>query len=434
MRLKVVAVIAVAFLILAAGCRHNEQSVTGMYGTSVVTGQATMADGGSPAGVEVSLGSTGMTTTLTADGRFTFANAPENATLHFRRGDGIDASVAARSGQSMQVVLAGSSSGRGRSRGAISVPGVGYLEVEGVVSSATAASLVVTTEQKGDVTVTLTPTTIIRKGQAPLAATDLTPGTEVHVKGTAAAGVNTALEVIVQMPEGGIAEVSGTVTTVGASSIVVLKSGGTSVTVNVSPTTLIRKQGTVITIAGITVGDTVEAVGVPVDAVTLNAYQIQVESAGSTETEDVEISGPVTAVGASSITVNGITVNVDANTTIRSGKTILTVAQIQVGDLVEVDGTQINATTILAKKISVEKPETQEAEVEGTVTAVGASSITVNGQTVNVDASTIIRKKGSTIPLAQIQVGDEVDANGSRIDATTILAARIQVSGGSGGD
>jgi hypothetical protein len=55
-----------------------------------------------------------------------------------------------------------------------------------------------------------------------------------------------------------------------------------------------------------------------------------------------------------------------------------------------------------------------------------------NAYTVNVDSNTRIRKQGKDISLSDVKVGDFVQAEGSRVDATTLLASEIQVSGGGG--
>jgi hypothetical protein len=50
----------------------------------------------------------------------------------------------------------------------------------------------------------------------------------------------------------------------------------------------------------------------------------------------------------------------------------------------------------------------------------------------NVDSNTHMRKQGKEISLSDVKVGDFVQAEGTRVDATTILAGEIQVSGGGG--
>jgi len=51
---------------------------------------------------------------------------------------------------------------------------------------------------------------------------------------------------------------------------------------------------------------------------------------------------------------------------------------------------------------------------------------------VMVDSSTIIKKQGVLITLADIHVGDEVNTMGKRIDDHTLQARQIEVRGVSG--
>ncbi len=78
-----------------------------------------------------------------------------------------------------------------------------------------------------------------------------------------------------------------------------------------------------------------------------------------------------------------------------------------------------------------------EMTANGTVTVAGASQITVStvpkGEiVVKTDANTIIRKQGQIITLAAINVGDEVNTSGTRVDDHTELARQIEVRGVSG--
>src|SRR5436309_6976078 len=86
---------AIAVVVLLGACNGRE-SVTGGYGSGVVTGKVTMAAGlsnGSPAGVRLSVAGTGISTVLAADGTFTLVGVPDRAELRFSREDGISASV-----------------------------------------------------------------------------------------------------------------------------------------------------------------------------------------------------------------------------------------------------------------------------------------------------------------------------------------------------
>lgn len=370
-------VIAVVAMVVSAACHRDEQSVTGSYGSGVVTGQVTMASSianGSPEGVRVTVSGTGMSTVLGADGRFAFTGVPEDAKFHFTREDGIDATMFAGKAGSLSIELAANaaSSSGGRRRAAGSAP---QKEVEGNIKTVSATSLVVTTKgTANDVTVAISSSTVIRKGDTTLTAADLKVGDQVHVRVIVAAdNTATASLIIVQQPESetgdddgaNIATANGIVASVAADSMVVHTADARDVTVKVVAATIIRRQGTTIAFSDIKVGNHVESRGTKVDATTIQAIQIEVED----------------APGA-----------VDDN---KGGHT--------------------------------------EGEVSGTVSAVGASSLTVGGITVNTDSHTVITKQGSTISLSGVKAGDRVEAKGTKVDATTLLASTIEVKG-SGSD
>jgi len=364
MRLRTLAVLAVMVAMLVA-CRGREQSsMTGSYGNAVISGQAFMAAGSdnvSPAGVQVTVSGTGMTTTLGADGRFTFVGVPENAELHFSRAsDSVDLrlAIAASNSNALRVQLQSKNGGHHRASG--SEP---MQQVEGTVVTSSATSITIHDSHGNDVTLAITPKTLVRKGRTNVDPATLAAGTRVHAKALVVDKTDTAIEIIVQ--DDGSSE----------------DNGGQTMTAN----------------------------------------------------------GPVTAVGASSLTVNSedhgsVTVNVDANTIIRKLGTTIHLSDIKVGDQVNTMGTRVDDHTLLARQIEVRgvgQNETMEAE--GSVSAVGASSLTVstrNGSiTVNTDSNTVIRKQGSTIHLSDVKVGDEVEAIGTRVDATTLLARQIDVKG-----
>jgi hypothetical protein len=75
-------VLVVAALMALVACRGEQATVTGAYGAGVVVGKVAVTglNNDSPAGVQVWVRGTGMTTTLAEDGAFTFAEVPENAT------------------------------------------------------------------------------------------------------------------------------------------------------------------------------------------------------------------------------------------------------------------------------------------------------------------------------------------------------------------
>ncbi len=164
--MRVKSVWIVVMMSLLAGCQRERNTITGGYGNSVISGEVVMAGGGSAAGVEVSTPDTGMATVLGENGQFSFMDVPEGTTLRFRRAaDGIDASLRVdKSASPLVVELAqsnatptGSSRRRSAGRGTESV-----FEFEGLLKSASADRMVVTTE-RGDVSIGVNAQTIVKK-------------------------------------------------------------------------------------------------------------------------------------------------------------------------------------------------------------------------------------------------------------------------------
>jgi Cu/Ag efflux protein CusF len=230
---------------------------------------------------------------------------------------------------------------------------------------------------------------------------------------------------VISVPE---VHAKGAITAVSATSIT---AGGTTFTINAS--TKVRNG----TLDGLKVGDQVEINGVVQDGANV-ATQIEVENENDNEPE-ATANGIVKSVGTSSLVVhraNGddVTVQVTSTTTIKKFGAPVTLADIKVGDLVESRGTRVDDHTITAVAINVEDhPADHEGgTANGVVASVGASSLVVHAEhgadtTVQVNASTKIAKQGRTIAFADIKVGDRVEAEGTRVDDHTILAAKIQV-------
>ena len=151
----------------------------------------------------------------------------------------------------------------------------------------------------------------------------------------------------------------------------------------------------------------------------LVASKVELEDGGSKgehEAEDeVEVKGAVSAVDASSITVNGHTFQVTASTVLDAGKTL---ADIKVGMVVEVEGSADASGQLIARKIELEDhDEAAELEVKGTVDSVTATSanegtVVVGGATYKVTASTIMHDSAThdtSFNLSKLVAGDYVE-------------------------
>ena len=273
------AVVVCAVMIVMGGCRGRESSITSSYGERVVVGQVAMAAGmanSSPAGVRVSVGTTGMSAVLDPSGRFSFFGVPENAQLRFtREEDGIDARVAIDGTTgTMQIELTASAASVGKTKRS---PVAGLMQYEGLVEEVSA-----TTIKVNGVTLTVNDDTIVRKGKATLTVDDIKVNDRVHVKAT---GEKVAYEIKLQNADaypiengtGGMTmTANGLVTAAGATALKVLTQPRGEVTVQITADTIIKKQGVRISAEDIKLGDEINSMGTRVDDHTLLARQIEV--------------------------------------------------------------------------------------------------------------------------------------------------------------
>jgi hypothetical protein len=366
-QLRTAVFMAVAMVLGACNGRH--ESVTGSYGQSLLSGQL-IVDGqtSSAEGVEVSVSGTGMTMRVAADGNFAFAGAPDDVVLAFRRAsDGIDSSLRVDAAAGPLVIELTGTTAKTSSRRRSAGRGAGEaFQFEGLIVSATAESIVVFTSKKEEVTIKLAPETVIRKGNTTLAVADLVVDARVHVKARQTGDAYTAIEVKLQEgtdDDGGVAlppvpvrQYEGTVRSSSATELVVFTSHREEVTFVLTATTDIRKGNTPVLPADIQVGWTVhvKATESAADG-TKTATRVIVQN---TLGEEVKLSGTVKSVAAGSLVVTtatgDVTVQTSSSTQIRKAGKKIALSDVAVGNTVEVEGRRVNATTVDAKKITVE--------------------------------------------------------------------------------
>lgn len=242
-------------------------------------------------------------------------------------------------------------------------------------------------------------------------------------------------------------QIEGTITAASATSLTVHDSHGNDDVLQITDKTVIRKGSTTLKPADLTTGMRVHVMATT-DATNAKVAQLilvqdeKAEPGDDNGGQTMTANGTVKSVGATSLVVTtvpkgDVTVNVDANTIIKKQGAVIKLADIKVGDGVNTMGTRVDDHTLLARQIEVRGNENQQAEAEGTVKSVGATSLVVTTHsdgdvTVNTDANTVIREEGKSIKLADVKVGDSVSAEGQKIDQHTILARSIEVHGSGG--
>lgn len=363
MRLKVSMWIVAALMALAA-CKGERATITGGYGAGVVAGRVVVTglENTSPSGVQVSVRGTGMTTTLAGDGAFAFMDVPEDAVLVFRRGDGIDATLAVQQDSGfVNVALSANGAtqtaqpagGKRRSAGGTRKE----YEFEGLVRSAGATELIVFTSHQEEVTMALDANTLIRKGQTTVAAADLAGGTRVHVKAAKANDVYLALLVIVQDDgedgsEREAKEYEGLVRSATATRLVILDSHGDEVTFVLDASTDIRKGDTPVLATDLKEGDRVH-----VRATGGTATLVIVQNA-RVENEIRTYDGTVKSASNTQLVVDvrgtDTTFLLNASTSIRKGNATLAGSDLQAGDRVSVKASVAGDGTKTAIEVKVQ--------------------------------------------------------------------------------
>jgi uncharacterized protein DUF5666 len=229
------------------------------------------------------------------------------------------------------------------------------------------------------------------------------------------------------------AEVEGAVTATSANTLTV---AGKMITVDAK--TVIVRGNTPVALSTIKAGTRVEVQGTVTGATTITATRIQVEDENEVE-NDVEVEGVVTSTSANTITVNGKMITVAASTVIVHGATAMSLAGIHVNDRVHVTGTATSPTIVAATRIEVQNgaetpgdEDEAETEIDGTVTALGASSLTVNSRVISVTPTTQIVQDGRSLTLSAIHMNDRVQVK-AMMSGTTLVATRIELKSSNSG-
>lgn len=146
--------------------------------------------------------------------------------------------------------------------------------------------------------------------------------------------------------------------------------------------------------------------------------------------ENDGLKGKITAVNpaAGTIEVSGVTIVAKNAVLENHADQRITLADLKVGDGVDVDGSFSKPGEMTATKIEQETSATDE--VEGKISAVDAKgrTITVSGITVKVPASAgIENRQDMPIALDQLKQGNRVDCEGNWTGARELTALKIEI-------
>ncbi|GFO58207.1 hypothetical protein GMST_05320 [Geomonas silvestris] len=130
--------------------------------------------------------------------------------------------------------------------------------------------------------------------------------------------------------------------------------------------------------------------------------------------------GVITALG--SVIVNGIEYNID-NAAIKIDDNPGTPSQLKVGMVVKVRGSADNST-----RLGVAREVEAHDVLEGNISALGANTITVMGQTVHIEDNVTRLNDDNTVKVfsaANFQIGDRVEVHGFPDDQGGLRATRV---------
>ena len=142
---------------------------------------------------------------------------------------------------------------------------------------------------------------------------------------------------------------------------------------------------------------------------------------------EIALVGAITAVGASSITVSGLEVDVDANTRIEAdqSESPLKLTDLKAGDIVRVEGTLQAGGKVLASEIERLAPAGMaEVLLRGTVDSVDAkgAGFTVSGLKIVTNSST---KLAGIAAVTDLKAGDRVLVQGTLQSDGSVLARLV---------
>lgn len=158
------------------------------------------------------------------------------------------------------------------------------------------------------------------------------------------------------------------------------------------------------------------------------------------ELESDDLVGAVSAIVAPNLTVAGKTISTTSATLFFQGGAAVTLDALAVGQIVEVEGVPQADGSILARKITIEGQDGanddrggdddggREPRLEGTLTAISGTTLTVNGVSVTTSAATVFEAGDeSRISLSNLAVGQRVEVRGTPQPDGSFTASKVEI-------
>ena len=194
--------------------------------------------------------------------------------------------------------------------------------------------------------------------------------------------------------------------------------------------TVIRQNGANVALSAIAVGSFVEIDGALQADGTVLARRISIEDEQH-EAGRVALVGALTAIDGNKLTVGGVLVTLSASTEILRGDVKVDASTLKIGDRLLVRGQVQADQSIAATRVRVLGDDDQEEEdfhVTGEVTAVSSDrgTFSIGDTLMAVDAHTQFEGFGGPASLADLKVGDRVDAEVVKQADGSLLAKEVR--------
>lgn len=157
----------------------------------------------------------------------------------------------------------------------------------------------------------------------------------------------------------------------------------------------------------------------------LLATKIKIEDDNN---DELEFTGKIEAIDATSLVVLGIKFSVNQNTIVLDNRNSpIKFTDLQTGLLVEIRADRQSNDTWLATRIKIEDQSNDEVEVSGVIEALDSNSLTVLKLKFTVDANTVVLDNGNNpIKFTDLKTGHRVEVRADRQADGSLLATRIK--------
>ncbi|MDQ7054518.1 MAG: DUF5666 domain-containing protein [candidate division KSB1 bacterium] len=162
------------------------------------------------------------------------------------------------------------------------------------------------------------------------------------------------------------------------------------------------------------------------------ATQIKVKQKMWGNDQEVELKGFISSIGPDTLVVEGTTFWVDSNTTIQDREeNMIQLADLKVGDFVEVKGLVRDDGKIWALRIKMDDDSgfENEVEIKGPIQVLTDSSLTVSGMEFWVDTNTVVKREDYDAPIgfSALEVGAVVEVEGEYRSDGRLWASKIKL-------